>query len=132
MREIKFRGINTAFKSSIEIDNVCDIDWLHDEVYFDNGTDAPTSIEDAKLMQYTGLKDKNDVEIYEGDVVKSGLRGGNVLSTYSIEYDSVYGCWYGSLISSQNLGNKDCQPIGEIRFNAEVIGNIHQNPELTK
>ena len=78
------------------------------------------------LMQYTGLKDKNQVEIYEGDVCHHPNDSfGRNAHVYWAE--SQTGFWY--------------EPVGELRqfgchFNAkqteniEVIGNIYENPEL--
>lgn len=69
----------------------------------------------VSLMQYTGLKDKNGVEIYEGDVVQSGtLRGVIEFNHGTFGLRTSLSTWYG-------VGTlEDC----------EVIGNIYENPDL--
>ncbi len=93
----------------------------------------------ADLMQYTGLKDKNGKEIYEGDIVRihkftqelgenMGVIEGEKEFLAKIEF-SMYGGIY--LNSREN----DSCPLWEYENgfheeSIEVIGNIHENPEL--
>ena len=76
---------------------------------------------DAELMQYTGLKDKNGVEIYEGDIVKDLRSPFKDIRSYSkVFYQEnrgrfVFGGWE--------------IPAG-LSHTFEVIGNIYENPEL--
>jgi len=76
------------------------------------------------LMQYTGLKDKNGKEIYEGDVVKNGY-GDNQEVTFGEwncgECSDVYGYQFDAARSRENDS-----------LILEVIGNKYENPELLK
>lgn len=78
---------------------------------------------DLELMQYTGLKDKNGVEIYEGDI----LEGFSVYPTKDTFQSKTLGDVYYS-----NRGTWDCCSflLGGINEQMEVIGNIYDNPEL--
>lgn len=62
-----------------------------------------------KLMQYTGLKDKNGVEIYEGDVVKN--KDGDI---YDIKFE--FNNFNGRYMVDE--------------WQLEIIGNIYESPEL--
>lgn len=78
-----------------------------------------------ELMQYTGLKDKNGKEIYEGDLVK-GLgemfgNSHNVKPCY-VAWDEEYAMFFPMGWKGNHL----------IDFDLEVIGNIYENPELLK
>ena len=148
MREIKFRvwdEDNNTIGTVLSFTNLevlrYDLDGIEDYFgrgYFKNNPNY--------LMQFTGLQDKNGVDIYEGDIVPIKL---------TLDTDSFKECSY---INTDENGNKTYKKIakvntivcfidGEIHFKHkeqyrtlwiakvdrkdwEVIGNIHENKDL--
>lgn len=89
--------------------------WIRDNKYPDR----------FKLMQYTGLKDKNEKEIYEGDIIKN-----NFEETVGSIMFADCGYWIKTIdkdIFNDTIYHVLGQYDGEV---LEVIGNIYENPEL--
>lgn len=85
-----------------------------------------------KVMQYTGLKDKNEKEIYEGDIIQSVMCicGKNSCTSHSkdvftVEWDEFQTGFYPF---NQQYESDNFKSAG----NKEIIGNIYENPELLK
>ena len=74
---------------------------------------------DIELMQYTGLKDKNEKEIYEGDIFHIGSK--KIL--YVVE-------WIDCGLKGRQIKNISWIGLDYWKDDIEVIGNIYENPEL--
>lgn len=125
MREIKFRawcsgkhGSLTFSENSMDYNVVLSKNGYWCDV--ESGWDIHGEYETVPIMQFTGMKDYNGKEIYEGDIVRDYDEG----FLYKVMFCEHYAqfMFYDYL----NDDYYDNQDIAE----HEIIGNIHENPEL--
>lgn len=133
MRELKFRAWDKDMNTMHDISGFITFKQFT-EVHFGTSGFKRGQYE---LMQYTGLKDKHGTEIYSGDVIsrKRHKDQNNWASelVHDMDYADTVIFHHGAFISKEN-GKTIHSIIRPFRITDniehEVIGNIHQNPEL--
>lgn len=129
MRPIKFRvWCPTSKHFSTQPWLSCDGVMLKWEHTGDQQTLTDIRFDNYVIQQYTGLKDKNDKEIYEGDIVHYLFDG----ASYPKEAQDKYlTCVYDSDFGGFCFDDADSSYYwAEVRGYVEVVGNIFENPEL--
>lgn len=121
MREFKFK----AYDSKNKIMTICRnlTDWFNTYAQFEYDTKSNQieRIEQFIFLQYTGLKDKNGKEIYEGDLLHNEEL---LICPFKVIYDEGFGAFITD-DGSEFLSNAIS------KYGLKVIGNIYENPELT-
>ena len=121
MREIKFRAWDPYNKK-----------WLNPaqfSIRFDTGqiqmNGTAGIIGGCVLMQYTGLKDKNGKEIYEGDIVKHNE------NIFQVKWsDNLLSWCVLRKLNKKEISWRDGDWLVRCSKYIEIIGNIHETPEL--
>lgn len=121
MREIKFRAWHEGFEIGRGLSKrVEPPQMLYDEkpgdcLLWKQGQNI------TAIMQFTGLRDKNGKEIYEGDI----CRDEDGLGVIYWEKD----CWMYGFVLFDSSYKSDGYMLREMADDCEVIGNIYENPE---
>jgi uncharacterized phage protein (TIGR01671 family) len=124
MRKIKFRAWDAKKKEMLEmfLDDIGP-GFLMD--FFCNAFEAQMPGENnVKIMQFTGLLDKNGKEIYEGDIVNARIYGDDPFNPQPIYYEGS-AFWVDYKFPDFDRTSLCCFPEG-----VEIIGNIYENPEF--
>lgn len=116
MRKIKFRGFDPINQKIIP--------WEGMQAW------AMNSLENKNIMQFSGLLDKNDVEIYEGDIVKSKCCEECEKPIKILKVIFYEGCFELRYIKDWKYS--DLYSLLSGAGDIEIIGNIYENPELLK
>ena len=139
MREIKFRAWHLKDQFMYHVDTlefpVGGIRWYGPGVGLGmcHANPGYNWEENSILMQFTGLRDKNGTEIYEGDIIRMNVKYKNIF--WKVVHE-----WYGWAF--QRIDRPEWKPVSfsmaigirtkrEIEYcKTEVIGNIYENPEM--
>jgi uncharacterized phage protein (TIGR01671 family) len=131
-REIKFRAWDIKGKEMIYGDSFCDLLNIFGKEGGDDGSYILRAWDSSIyrhvwLMQYTGLKDKNGKEIYEGDIVKTERGKIKVIEWYDYMWGAI-DLYYHKNKEGDPYSCEELLPF--IRESEEIIGNIYENKEL--
>ncbi len=130
MREIKFRAIDRhsgKWAYGLPASDTETVDYSEIPSLFVGATENEdcylSEIIPGTLCQYTGLKDNNGKEIYEGDIVRTALG-----YTQKVIWSDMYAAFVAVYKDKDRL-NRSSMPY-RVDCTDEIIGNIHENPEL--
>ena len=118
----KFRAWDSWRKRMPVVDRIY-IDTEGVRLYDDFG-EYWRDFRDVKLMQSTGLKDKNDKEIFEGDILD--YKGRKAL----VRWHGSYASFIYRFVDELQNRKTEWKPLYLAYMKCEIIGNIYENPEF--
>ena len=129
----RYRAWNKATKEMHEVDDIIAINFEEKKICVKTlffGKLSYYDFDDIVLMQPTGFRDKNDKEIFEGDILTTGKRTGVVKNhrTLGFYINDARGdnWWFGSDVDLAEFEDFT----RDVAEKIEILGNIHENPEL--
>lgn len=122
MREVKFKLWHKGLKKFFTTYYSDQISMMPDGNIFWMGE---CETDNFTILQYTGLKDKNGKEIYEGDIMRGKYGKNGIVKNYEIRWLIGH---FAAVDRNNITGDEHYYPIGLLE--GEVIGNIYENPEL--
>ncbi len=125
MREFKFRIWVPEEKEMFKNEDIEHINFVERYVALENNSFVEFG--ECELMQFTGLEDKNGVEIYEGDIVREQRKRFKD-RYFVVEWLSGIGS-YSFQPVDKKAKSWPCFNIGTAK-NLEIVGNIYENKEL--
>ena len=133
MRDIRFRA---WLQHEKEMSEVLVLDNQEEKVFVvrKDGAAGWRMFADIELTQYTGLKDKNGAEIYDGDYIRYSMRtiNGSIYTHVCRVFQHESGTWRIEGYHEDNHSYKTKGTVYAAHLICEVIGNIYENPELAK
>ena len=133
MRDIRFRA---WLQHEKEMSEVLVLDNQEEKVFVvrKDGAAGWRMFADIGLTQYTGLKDKNGAEIYDGDYIRYSMRtiNGSVFTHVCRVFQHESGTWRIEGYHEDNHSYETKGTVYAAHLICEVIGNIYENPELAK
>ena len=124
MREIKFRGKSTI--NGIWVYGYFFVNMGHYVIHNDEVTQP---IHPWSVGQFTGLKDKNGKDIFESDIIKAS--GNGIAEIIWCDLDAMFKTKWHDAVYRRIRGESE-KIFSNHEITLEVIGNIHDNPELLK
>lgn len=102
------------------------IDYSIQSVYIEEPNEmyCERDFDDVELMQYTGLRDENGREIYDGDVLKTS--DGELAK---VVWNKELACWEAEFLS-EIVDLSEVADVKSNRSDCEIVGNIYENTEF--
>lgn len=120
-REIKFRAWLKDSKLMVDVDEIdIGIKFIYYYYHSDDLEGELKSFKNIELIQYTGLKDKNNKEIYEGDIV----------ILHNDKYKVIFNSKEARFVLRDDEFESEIPFTNNNNERMEIIGNIYENPEL--